>query len=674
MFSLKHSRNKNSDSSKNAGAIVVSIDGKHRNLAFLIELLKKVRPDRPGNFQQAELNFKALLFSLQNDRSLLFSLRRALLTQFLNTNIILALTESGISNSRGFVQELGRKMQYKILPPLQIKSDFLFVINRVFFKKTDHIWIEGIDPALWKRFFEIIGIQINLSEVKMTNQLQQALQILSYRLAGIGLDNEIVQYLDPSQLADYPFLEQNRLVNLYIERFQSELKEEDKQILLATISEALYNCRQRLLAVNAQKASTGTSLGQTYLMIQMEQCIERMFIIIDVLDKNEVFDTERFMLYFNSVIRFENLKNSVREFLNINLALVAYQIAEHKGRKGETFITSTRKEYFHLFNSAMAGGFIISFIAVFKNLIYKLPLPLFWQGIVYGTNYSLGFVLLDQAGGTLATKQPAYTASALASSLDAKKHNNKPDLSLLASTFAKIARSQIASFAGNLFVVFPLTFLLAKAWEWITQHPIASNEKALSLLQDQHPFQSLALFYACITGFFLFLSGIIAGYVENSVLHNKFPERIISHPVMSYTLSDKRLHRLSNFIRNNTGTLAGSISLGFFLGFAGPLGKILGLPFDIRHITISAGNAAIGIHDYTHHLETGYIATIIFGVFMIGFLNFLVSFSLAFFVALKSRGIKLKAYPELFRTIWQYFKLHPNEFFFPPSTKKINKI
>jgi len=674
MFSLKHSRNKNSDSSKNTGAIVVSIDGKHRNLAFLIELLKKVRPDRPGNFQQAELNFKALLFSLQYDRSLLFSLRRALLTQFLNTNIILALTESGISNSRGFVQELGRKMQYKILPPLQIKSDFLFVINRVFFKKTDHIWIEGINPALWKKFFEIIGIQINLSEAKMTNQLQQALQILSYRLAGIGLDNEIVQYLDPSQLADYPFLEQNRLVNLYIERFQSELKEEDKQILLTTISEALYNCRQRLMFLKTQKSLTGTSLGQTYLMIQMEQCIERMFIIIDVLDKNEVFDTERFMLYFNSVIRFENLKNSVREFLNINLALVAYQIAEHKGRKGETFITSTRKEYFHLFNSAMAGGFIISFIAVFKNLIFKLPLPLFWQGIVYGNNYSLGFVLMDQAGGTLATKQPAYTASALASSLDAKKHNNKPDLSLLASTFAKIARSQIASFAGNLFVVFPLTFLLAKAWEWITQHPIASNEKAFTLLQDQHPFQSLALFYACITGFFLFLSGIIAGYVENSVLHNKFPERIISHPVMSYTLSDKRLHRLSYFIRNKTGTLAGSISLGFFLGFAGPLGKILGLPFDIRHITISAGNVAIGIHDYTHHLETGYIATIIFGVFMIGFLNFLVSFSLAFFVALKSRGIKLKAYPELFRTIWQYFKLHPNEFFFPPSTKKINKI
>jgi site-specific recombinase len=651
------------------GGIVVSLNGKNRNISFLIELVKKIRPDRPGNFQQAETNFRALLFSLQNDRSLLFSLRRALLTHFLNTNIILALTESGVSRSRGFVQELSSKLQHKILPPLQKKTDFLFVINRVFFKKTDHIWVEGIDPTLWKSFFEILGIQINLAEVKLTNQLQQALQILSYRLANIGLEKEIVQYLDPVGLKDYPFLEQSRLVNLYVEMFQAALSEQEKRVLLTTITEALYNCRQQLLLLKSQRATAGTSLGQTYLMIQMEQCMERMFVIIDVLDNDQVFNTERFIQYFSNVIHFENLKNSLREFLNVNLALLAYQIAEHKGRKGESFITTTRKQYVALFNSAMAGGFIISFIAIFKNLIYKLPLPLFWQGIVYGTNYSFGFVLMDQAGGTLATKQPAYTASAVAGSLDAKKYGAKPDLSVLASTFAKIARSQIASFAGNLIIVFPITFLLAKAWEWITGHTISNEERALSLLQDQHPFQSLALFYACITGFFLFLSGIIAGYVENSVLHNKFLERIISHPVLSYSLSEKRINKLAHMIRNNTGTLAGSISLGFFLGFAGPLGKILGLPIDIRHITISAGNVAIGLNDLQRTLPTSYIITVILGVLLIGTINFLVSFSLAFIVALKSRGIKLKAYPELIGILWQYFKQHPSLFFFPPANK-----
>jgi site-specific recombinase len=115
--------------------------------------------------------------------------------------------------------------------------------------------------------------------------------------------------------------------------------------------------------------------------------------------------------------------------------------------------------------------------------------------------------------------------------------------------------------------------------------------------------------------------------------------------------------------------LAGSISLGFFLGFAGPLGKILGLPIDIRHITISAGNVAIGLNDLKQTMPTSYLITVILGVLLIGAINFLVSFSLAFIVALKSRGIKLKAYPELIGILWQYFKQHPSLFFFPPANK-----
>ena len=44
------------------------------------------------------------------------------------------------------------------------------------------------------------------------------------------------------------------------------------------------------------------------------------------------------------------------------------------------------------------------------------------------------------------------------------------------------------------------------------------------------------------------------------------------------------------------GSLMGSIALGFFLGFSGVLGKIYGIPFDIRHITIAAGNTAIAVY------------------------------------------------------------------------------
>ncbi len=90
------------------------------------------------------------------------------------------------------------------------------------------------------------------------------------------------------------------------------------------------------------------------------------------------------------------------------------------------------------------------------------------------------------------------------------------------------------------------------------------------------------------------------------------------------------------------GSLIGNISLGFFLGMAGFFGKIFGIPFDIRHITISAANTAIGFLGLNHQVSANEIWYTLVGVAAIGFLNFAVSFGLAFAVAVKSRGIHSK--------------------------------
>ena len=113
----------------------------------------------------------------------------------------------------------------------------------------------------------------------------------------------------------------------------------------------------------------------------------------------------------------------------------------------------------------------------------------------------------------------------------------------------------------------------------------------------------------------------------------------------------------------------GSACLGFFLGVAGPLGKFLGIPFDIRHITISAGNSAIGFYGLDNHVSTSYFITIFLGVLTIGFFNFLVSFALAFFVAVRSRGIQMKEYPELISEVMKYFRKYPFEFLLPPKKR-----
>ncbi len=653
-------------------AIVLPLHSANRSLDYLVELIGAIRPEDSRDFNLAELRFKALLYQMNQDRSSLFSLRKALLSQFLKTNIVNALTESGITSSRGFLPELVGKLQHKLLPKLQTKDDFLYVINKIFYKKTDHTWVEGIDNDLWIQFFEILGIQINMTEPALIKQLQCSLQILSYRITVLGLEKQITETCDA--IGNFPFLEQNRLANQYLQLPQGIADIDAQRMLLVGVTESLHNCNQTILKVKDQRFVYGTSLAQTYMLTRLQQQIDRLFIILDVLDTDNIFNTERFVAYFKTVVHNENRKNSVREYLSENTGYLAYQIAEHGGRTGEKFITTTRKEFWQMFRSSLGGGIIISFIGIIKNLLNRVAVAPFWHGFLYSANYSLGFILIQDTGSTLATKQPAYTANNVASSFDVQKIGDHPDLRNLAITIGKVSRTQLASFTGNLIIVFPLTYILAWLFFEATGVKIAAGEAAHKLLTDQQPLHSFAWLYACFTGFFLFASGIIAGYVENYVVFGKIADRMRNLSSFKRNFSEKRRYKIIHYVENNLGVLVGNISLGFFLGMAGFIGTTFGLPFDIRHITISAANAAIGFFGLDHQVSTKELWYTIIGVMGIGFLNFTVSFGLAFVVAVKSRGIHLKDYPQFLGILWRYFKRFPKDFIKAPNLRTAEQL
>jgi site-specific recombinase len=94
--------------------------------------------------------------------------------------------------------------------------------------------------------------------------------------------------------------------------------------------------------------------------------------------------------------------------------------------------------------------------------------------------------------------------------------------------------------------------------------------------------------------------------------------------------------------------------------------KIIGIPFDIRHITISAGNVSIALYGLgIRNVPVTYLIIIFIGVLAIGFLNFLVSFLLAFIVAVRSRGVQLGDYPEFLGILGRYFMNKPLDFIRP---------
>jgi site-specific recombinase len=649
---------------------IVSYKDREKGLSFLIAFFSEIRPAPGKTRRNAEKNLQRITNILRTEKIVLANVQHAFLSQLINSKLTGAITESGIPLSRGFWQELSNRIKHKLLPPLQDENDFLYTINSVFFKKTDYEWVEAIPKQTWIEFFETISFGYRDTNNNIKKELLHSLRILSYQVAQLGLEKEVLNYL-PEEIRnkDTAFILQNYKVHELEVQILDNTAEREISPDLFEFKGIIEDCYGLIEHIRDGYSEKGASLQQTYLLLILSNRLQRMQLIADVLDGDNRFDIGRFADIFTMLVRNEKRKNSIREFLSQGVGYLAYQIAEHKGARGHEYITTTRKDFYRIIRSAMGGGLIISVIAIVKNLIGLLKLAPFPIGFLYSINYSAGFVLIDETRSTLATKQPAFTASAVASSLDEKKYG-EPNLDNLAATVAKVSRSQIASFVGNLIVVFPLTYLLAWGYYELFGNKIAEGDAAFKMLKDQHPWRSAALLYAAFTGFFLFASGIIAGYWQNKIRYSNIKERLQKHPLLKMSFSPKRLERWGNYVEKNFGTLMGSIALGFFLGFAGVAGKVFGLPFDIRHITISAGNAAIAVFGLgVQNIPPYFLLAVLGGVLAIGFINFLVSFSLAFFIAVRSRGIHLSQYPRLFKTLWQYLLKHPREFIRPPKTE-----
>jgi site-specific recombinase len=646
---------------------VMSIGDSAAGLDFLVGFFGAIRPARGR--RDAEANLERVTATLAESPMFLQNLQHAVLSQLVRTDLSSALTESGIPLARGFWQEFFGRLRHKLLPPLQDENDFLYVLNRVFFRRHDYRWVEDIPRSAWVSFFEQLGLSLHIDDERILHQLAVSLRTLSFQVAQLGLEKEVLGYIPAEDREHNPFVAQNYLV----QELERELTKDrlTRREISNRISQLLNHCSRSVDFARQNHIRRGASLHQTYMLLLIGNRLERMAILLDLLDTENEFDTARFVETFRVLVRNENRKNSIREFMSQSLGFLAYQIAEHKGAKGSKYITSTPAEYRAMLGSAMGGGAWICLVVLIKNLLIRVPMAVFWHGFAYSVNYSLGFILIEETGATLATKQPAFTASAVASSLDTRKNTYQPNLYNLAVTVAKVSRSQIASFAGNLIVVFPGAALLAFGYDKLMGAKLVSGDVAMKMLQDQHPWQSLSLLYACNTGVFLFLSGIIAGYVQNKIVYGRISRRLQTHPVLRLSVPQERLRRLADYVENHAGSLIGNICLGFFLGMAGFIGEIFGSRFDIRHITISAGNVSIAVYGLgLRNIPAGFLAEVLAGVIGIGFLNFLVSFSLAFIVAARSRGVRIREYPEFLGILGRYFIRNPLDFIRPRKREK----
>ncbi len=625
--------------------------------AELMRLVRQIRPGLIGATSNPNVNLLKLIDELKSSPHLTMLIQARLEELLLTRDYVFALTETGLTLESGVFSEVYKRIEYKLLPKALDENDVLALLTTLFDSPSDDVWFEKLNhEKLLELLALILPDRARFIEA-LEPQMLVSLEILSVRLAGLGYDPLVSRRLKERPEFQSAFLETTRQVNKLIEGGRGASHK--------ALGEQLTICSQGVKWIRSRRGVDGASLALTFRLVRIQQVIRRMKMVLEVIEAIDgEWSPRPGLALFREIAIAEMRRFDLGEFLKQNLELLAYQITEHTGRAGEHYITKSRVEWRGMFRSAAIGGLVVAGMALVKVLISKMSMPPLPEALAYGSWYALGFVFIHFIHGTLATKQPAMTASALATSMDEAKTSLEAVKSL-SEVVIRTIRSQMVALFGN-FVLALVLALAAGFVLYLLKIPLMNEEKAMAMLKSLHPWKSGSMWYAAIAGVCLFISGLLAGMADNWFIFNSVGARLKASKILSRLVGPHNLHRTIQVIDHNLGFLVGNISLGFLLGSMASIGNITGLPLDIRHITFASASLGLSVTSLNFQVPIMVIFWTVLSVVLMGFINLGVSFSLSLFVAVRSRGIRFSQTSQLLRLLYIRFRANPWEFFVPP--------
>jgi site-specific recombinase len=637
---------------------------------LITDLIAEIRPAKPDQTELAVKAIQALCYLLTTDPQKARLLREAVLQLLSESKPITLFLISRHSVFTSFFSEMRRRISHKLLPDA-INRDYLIDLFTLFFTKTsDEQWVNAVPDEVWVQLIQTM--RFDLADKTLADTCQQNLfaasQVLSYRIAALGLEPELLRNYPELEQHSSPFvMQQSELAQVL-----SEQADQAGQIDIKHILVMLDQCKAIIAKIRRNSAQTGTSINLTQLLQRMFQQVSRLEELLTILHNfqhGESADIEIVRL-FKALVYSECHKNDLYEHWRESMELMAVRVTENASRTGEHYITGNRSEYYALMRSAMGAGVIIAMMAMLKLVFSKQHLAPLTEAIVFSLNYGLGFILIHILHFTVATKQPAMTAAAIAATIDNASDTKSKEMDNLVAMIANTMRSQLVAILGNVVIVIPVAIFLAWAMLQYSGQHFVTPDKAHQLLASIDPVYSGSLIYAAVAGVCLFLSGLIAGYHDNLAVYNKIPQRLRAVKWLQKLLGIPRLERVANYIENNLGALAGNFYFGCLLGGMSGLGILLGLPIDIRHITFSSAFVGFASFSLDFMLSWQVAAYAALGLALIGFINLAVSFGLALYVAMKSRKVRFNQWRSLIMSLATRLNQHPGEFILPPKKIK----
>ena len=574
------------------------------------------------------------------------------------------LADHGFAQRPVFLSEFLSRLLRRVLPATPQTRDASELYTLLFPHEFDTEWLTLLDKETELRLAAVLGPPVT-GDAAWVKALEESIAYCVSQICAIGYAPELRLRMDPDPKA----LQSFRALLVDFETLRQALARRalDPKALDTTVQvfkTRLQDCRLAADTTYTHLDENGISVDMVFRLRQLHERVQRCLLLLDALLSPGPAGTGKLLA---RLVREGLDQRDLRTLIASNSSLLAAKVAERSAETGEHYITRDRTEYVDMLRKAAGGGALMSVTTLMKFALLGLGLSAFWGGFAAGLNYTLSFVLVQLLHWTVATKQPAMTAPAMAAKL---KNLQAPGaIESFVDEVTHLVRSQVAAIIGNLALVVPGVLVLCGGYYLAVGQTPLNPEKARHVLSSLTLLGPTAL-YAAFTGVLLFASSIIAGWTENWFVLHRVDSALRYNPRITATLGEARAQRWAAFLRTHISGLAANVSLGLMLGLVPAFAAFFGLALDVRHVTLSTGQLAaagvtLGLNVLMHPSFWWCVAALA----VTGSLNVGVSFLLAFRLALRAHNVTGVNRSRIYGAIRARLRRAPLSFFSPPRTE-----
>ncbi|CAJ0818510.1 MULTISPECIES: site-specific recombinase [Ralstonia] len=614
---------------------------------WLIELAYWLRrADRPTGATSESWRYARLRYLLQvleNNPELAERVGQTLRAIVQDNDPVSLLCDTGLSSRSGFWGELVDRWQARFLPPAPNQSQLATLFALLFVGPTDAQWVDGLDDELVARLHALFRAGLSdedeaAGQTRLERSLGIGIQILISQVRAAGLSRGIRLRMEYPDVTDSPFYRLADAANaIFLERPDETLATPERfPQQLNYFRAVLDQCRTATASVYQHLDENGVSVEVVFQVERMKAWLGRIDLLLTAWADTRA--SRRFVHLTAELVSASQHRRSVGYLIRSTFADLARKVVERSAESGEHYITRDSKEYGAMVKAAAGGGVITAATVYIKFFITGAHLTRFTEGLLASINYAVSFLGIHFAHFTLATKQPAMTAPALAHQLD---QVGRPEgLERFVDDTVAMIRTNAAAIVGNLVAVAPVAFLVQWAAGRLFHANLISPAKAVATI-DSFSILGPTPAYAIFTGVLLWASSLAAGWADNWFALHRVGDVIAYHRRLRFMVGERGAHRIAEFWKRNLSGIVANVSLGFMLGLGPEIVSFFGPHVEVRHVTLSTGAVATAVGvlgPSVMHTAPFWLA--VAGIALMGVLNVMVSFALAFNMAMRSRNLR----------------------------------